>query len=296
MNLNDIFSIDSFKIEAVPVESTSSETIRLLNNALNKYLEKKNNELKKQELQNSCTCNDTCKKVTSIDDFNKTITLDRVFYNPPYTSLKWSNGEITTVKCMEDDVFDSTLGFIYAIIKHIYYNNNNEFKRDIKEYEKANQKKLNNHYKKELKNLTNLSSIYSIMFTKKVIEMVNFILEDDVKEIKKLIKAITKMDKETLQANYNDINDEVKNFKSKVISLFNENEFANESLRIDFIIECMEWDLITRVITVKSANVDEIFSLFNINESYMINENVSSNAELRDDSKVIRIDNNTEDK
>lgn len=45
-------------------------------------------------------------------------TVIGVFYNPPFTAVKFANGTVATSECSDFDVFDPYVGFGMAIMNH----------------------------------------------------------------------------------------------------------------------------------------------------------------------------------
>lgn len=43
-----------------------------------------------------------------------------IYANPPYTTVKWGDGTVTTVKCCEDDTYSEAQGFAAALAKKLY--------------------------------------------------------------------------------------------------------------------------------------------------------------------------------
>lgn len=42
-----------------------------------------------------------------------------VYYNDPYTTVKWGDGTATTVRCTDADAFSKETGFIYCVMKKV---------------------------------------------------------------------------------------------------------------------------------------------------------------------------------
>lgn len=47
-------------------------------------------------------------------------TVLAIYVNPPYTTVKWGDGTVTTVKCCEDDTYSEAQGFAAALAKKLY--------------------------------------------------------------------------------------------------------------------------------------------------------------------------------
>lgn len=46
--------------------------------------------------------------------------IDEVYFNKPYTTVKWTDGTTTTVKCRDDDEFNKEIGVSMAITRRYY--------------------------------------------------------------------------------------------------------------------------------------------------------------------------------
>lgn len=46
--------------------------------------------------------------------------IDEVYFNKPYTTVKWTDGTTTTVKCRDDDEFNKEIGVSMAISRRYY--------------------------------------------------------------------------------------------------------------------------------------------------------------------------------
>lgn len=45
-----------------------------------------------------------------------------VWFNDPYTTVRWADGTVTTVRCSDDDVYDPMLGFLLCVAKRHFGN------------------------------------------------------------------------------------------------------------------------------------------------------------------------------
>lgn len=50
--------------------------------------------------------------------------IDKIFVNPPYTTIKWMDGTVTTVKCSSDQEWDRYSGFCAAVVKKLFGSSN----------------------------------------------------------------------------------------------------------------------------------------------------------------------------
>lgn len=72
-----------------------------------------------------------------------------VFYNEPYTTVKWADGTATTVKCTEADNYSKETGFVYCLMKKVFGDENfhqilrkvSENGKDVKALKLMRQKK-----------------------------------------------------------------------------------------------------------------------------------------------------------
>lgn len=81
-----------------------------------------------------------------------------IYANPPYTTVKWSDGSTTTVKCCEDDTYSEAQGFAAALTKKLYGGKNessSHVKKFVAEHVIRQQKKGK---KKNSNNVENVES------------------------------------------------------------------------------------------------------------------------------------------
>lgn len=58
--------------------------------------------------------------------------IDGVYYDKPNTTVKWKDGDVTTVTCREIDKYDEYTGLVYCIVKHYLGNDTKLFHRELK--------------------------------------------------------------------------------------------------------------------------------------------------------------------
>lgn len=64
---------------------------------------------------------------------HKDFGIDKVYFNEPWTIVKWKDGSTTRVKCAEGDIYSKRMGLMYCIVKR-HFSTTSQMNRFFEEY------------------------------------------------------------------------------------------------------------------------------------------------------------------